>query len=251
MKEIQVGDRVLTASSQYVPVYAFAHLETTKKAEFLQIYTSKFSKTPLEVSASHMVFLEGKRNPVRADSIRVGDVLATTEAGATVEKISTVTRNGLYAPLTADGTLVVDGIKASNYISLQDNAAEYVQLQHGFTALSQHDGIHLSFAPYRMICMKGLAHKFCHSYGETGMPGFVAGGVTLAHWVDSLDLNIVLQFVLLVAYITLYMAPFVLLEYAMNLIWSYGALALLVGAAVVTASKVADVKLSAKKMKAV
>ena len=41
-------------------------------AEFVQLVTQE---STLEMSGEHLVFVAGKANPVRADSIQVGDVL--------------------------------------------------------------------------------------------------------------------------------------------------------------------------------
>merc|ERR1712003_450078 len=98
---------------------------------------------------------DGKVNPVRADSIMVGDILQSQEDShhAVVEKIEFVTRDGIYNPLTASGTIQVNGITASSYISFQEENNEYVELQGGIeTTLSHHDFAHRAIAPFRFYC---------------------------------------------------------------------------------------------------
>lgn len=89
-----------------------------------------------------MVYLEGQRNPVRADTIKEGDVLQGFGGPATVSRVRSVDKKGLYAPLTNNGKLLVDGIKASSYISLQPTT-EYVELQGGVSVMAHHDLAHL------------------------------------------------------------------------------------------------------------
>ena len=152
MKELQVGDLVLTGSKNYEAVYAFGHHKQDGLYSFLQVHT-KNEQTPFEVTPEHLVFLSGRMNPVRADSIKVGDELRGATSGARVTKIAHVHKQGLYAPLTAKGSVVVDGIVASSYISLQSSADEYVELQGGFKVMSQHSFVHMTLAPFRFFCM--------------------------------------------------------------------------------------------------
>lgn len=90
MKDLQVGEKVLTASNDFEPVYAFGHRHLTHTAKFIQFNGG------LEITGAHLVFIEGKVNPVRADSVKVGDFLQ----GGEVKSIKTIQRSGLYTPLT-------------------------------------------------------------------------------------------------------------------------------------------------------
>lgn len=72
MKDLSVGEQVGTTNRN--SIYAFAQLDETKEADFLQIHTfTKNNRLPLEVTACHLVFLYNRKNPVRADSIRIGN----------------------------------------------------------------------------------------------------------------------------------------------------------------------------------
>jgi hypothetical protein len=55
---------------------------------------------------------------------------------ATVTKITTVKRQGAYAPFTESGTVVVNGVVASSYISLQNGSAFF--RVGGFNVVSMH-----------------------------------------------------------------------------------------------------------------
>jgi hypothetical protein len=187
MKELQVGDEVLTDIGRYQAVYAFGHYHSTKTSKFLSIQTDEGST--VEVSSEHLLFLQGKRNPVSASSVHVGDILSP---GSKVKKIGIVTRKGVFAPLTPDGTLMVNGIRASTYAALQDTD-EYAEFQGGARFMAQHTGIHLVLTPFRMLC-RGGSFAFCQSYNEDGMPYHIANGIRILKWADRQ--NVTLQMIL-------------------------------------------------------
>lgn len=172
---------------RYERVYAFGHYkEKAKPIEFLRIHTFPFDrrKRPLEITGQHMVYLHNKQNPVRADSLKVGDILRGDHyTGLTVTMLSKVERREQYAPLTPHGTILVDGIMASSYISLQQDAREHIELgESGFTvAISQRVMVHMFLSPLRMYCL-GWTKEPCESYNEEGLPPFVAFGLNLADW---------------------------------------------------------------------
>jgi len=187
MKDLKLGAKVLTQSGTYEPVYAFGHRNPTKSADFLQFQTEESN---LEMTGGHLVFLEGKSNPVRADSIKVGDVFQGKNAEVT--KINTVQRDGVYSPLTPSGTVIVDGIAASSYISLQKESNEFVELQGGFsTFMSFHDGIHMALSPFRMFTM-GVSSSLGNIYTEDGVPVYASYAMDFANWVNNQ--NILVQF---------------------------------------------------------
>ena len=53
MKDLAVGDKILTGSGKYTDVYAFGHYEPNKTTNFLQIYTQQH-KAPLEITGDHL-----------------------------------------------------------------------------------------------------------------------------------------------------------------------------------------------------
>ena len=190
MQQLSVGDSILTGkNNQYETVYGFAHYQPKKTAAFLVIQGD--DDVELEVTAEHLVYLKGKTNPVRADSIQMGDVL--TPSGATVINIGTVTKTGLYTPLTPDGTLLVNGggIKASSYAAVAQHNAEFSEFQDGTKFMAQATFIHLVLSPYRMFChitsMMGDA-KACDAYGEDGLPSYVSWGIKILRWADEQSL---------------------------------------------------------------
>lgn len=204
--EIQVGDSILVGRS-YEPVYAFAHLDKDAETEFLQISTEANKKTPLEITGEHMLLVNGKYVP--ASTVVVGDNLETNDGAATVTKVDAVTKTGLYAPLTPSGSIVVNGIKASAYVALQEGGKEFAVLQGGYPIMSQQSLIHMYLSPLRMACM-GVHEGFCRSIDhDTGYHWFVGMGIDFAKW--STTQNIFVQIVSLVLFVAVF-GSFYLLE---------------------------------------
>jgi hypothetical protein len=217
MKDLEVGDQVLvsgstTAASKYEPVYAFGHLDRTKTEKFLQIYTTT-GVEPLEITRRHLVFLDGHPYPIAASSLQVGDVLQG-DTHVSITKIATITRrDGIYAPLTPSGTLLVNGIRVSSYVSVQQEGSgeEYVDLANEVSLpLSQHELCHAFLSPLRLICMWGVPKsRVCESYTIDGKHVWVNVGLDLAALADKQP--IVVQLIL-VALVLLMVLTFLLIK---------------------------------------
>ena len=223
MADLEVGDRVLssTGGESYQTVYAFAHLDKTRPTKFLQIFTdSGSSEAALEVTENHLIFLGGKSHPVPAKTIRVGDLLKgnneNTQYQSTlnVTSIQTVVRNGVYAPLTQDGTVVVgkDNVVASSYVAVQtpvqtttnnldtETNEGHVEMTDIGTLswLHQADVTHMWLSPLRLVCTlenqqqsaqsllrRMLPSSICTSRNaDDGMLDYVAVGLRLTHYMD-------------------------------------------------------------------
>jgi len=221
MTELVVGDKVLTGKEQdrYEPVYGFGHINPDKPAEFLRIFTSNNAAAPLEMTGNHMLFVRGKEHPVRSDSIKVGDNLRADHGTFTsVTKIQTVTRKGVYAPLTPSGSIVVNGIVASSYVSMQDHAVEYAEFSNGakIPFLTQEMGCHMSMSPMRMLCM-GVSSSFCEVHDEEGLMPWVRLGHMLLHW--GMGFNVFVQALLCGLYF-LVLAGINVIELVFGATWS-------------------------------
>jgi Hint module len=182
MEKLRVGDLILTGN-KYQPVYSFGHYNPTQQAEFLVLHTD--DNNALEVSGNHLIYLEGKSNPVRASSIQTGDRLQPF--GVTVTEIGTVTKVGIYAPLVAEASLMVNGnILASSYAALiQDTNDGYMVFNNGTPFMAQHGFIHMVLTPFRMLC-RATPHSMCQSYNSNGMPHYVAKGISILMWVNDM-----------------------------------------------------------------
>merc|ERR1712207_132112 len=101
------------------------------------------------------------------------------------DKVEVVTKRGIYNPLTRSGTIQVNGITASNYISLQTENNEYVEFQGGVEIMSHHDAAHVAMTPYRFYCTTLATCDVDVSDTNTnsgGMPVYVSMGIELIEW---------------------------------------------------------------------
>jgi len=89
-------------------------------------------------------------------------------------------------PLTAKGTIVVNSIKASTYVSIMENAPEVVNKV--LTVVSEDQLLHGWLAPYRIFCLQ-VAPSLCHNNyqeGEEGIAHWLLFGKILAEFGDNL-----------------------------------------------------------------
>lgn len=134
MKELEVGDKVLTRNDIYEPVYSFGHIRRDQWLMYIRIHAEGLH-APLELSKDHLVYVttHGKEHstPVRAASVQVGNRLViidpaaktTTNTSHTISSrashVDTVMRKGLFAPFTKAGVISVNGALASQYVTGQ------------------------------------------------------------------------------------------------------------------------------------
>jgi hypothetical protein len=102
------------------------------------------------------------------------------ENSAAVTKIGKVARQGVYAPLTLGGNVVVNGVVASSYVALEEDAKE--------SFMSHHTLVHIALSPYRLAC-NGVSAQLCNERfsNEDGMPYYVDFGLGLLRWAMQLN----------------------------------------------------------------
>lgn len=171
MDYLAIGDKVFTHLGRYKPVYGWAHLDEQTVADYLMVYTNASPASPVEVTGEHLLSVKGQ-GFVPAKSLQVGDGLDTAgESGvsATITAIQFVQRQGLFAPLTPSGTIMVHNISASCYINVQHDIPDssfYVAVG-GRKIISHHTLSHISLSPIRALCF-GVSDKFCsHDAGSS------------------------------------------------------------------------------------
>ena len=178
MKDLRLGDIVETGEGRFTRVYSFGHFNTEVQTTYLQLYTNQSLYMPVEISPDHMIFV-GKA-AVPAGSVKVGDTLRLSNGEpAAVVEIKPVIRVGAYAPFTVSGSIVVNGIVASNYISFESQSGD---LSIGDLKVASYQWVaHLSQAPHRLYCT--LASK-CEkeSYNDDGVSMWVAMPLRAARW---------------------------------------------------------------------
>ena len=126
IKTLVPGDRVLTMSSTGNQVFGtfvgHMHTDLTKYVEYLKIQTSDRT---IHVSGNHNIYVSVNNITYfdYAKNIRIGHYVYTPnqKGGFDQSQIKTISRvhiKSLYAPLTSEGTIIVDGVVASCYASV-------------------------------------------------------------------------------------------------------------------------------------
>jgi hypothetical protein len=157
--DLNVHDRVLVQSAHsdslmYEPVLGFLHAVAgggSASSSFLNIV---YSTGVLRVSENHIVFVTGagaRDTDKIAVNVVPGDELVTVSSNGsatTSSRVLVVTREvgelGMYAPLTAAGRIVVDGVVSSTYAT------------HGHLQIP-HCALHATFFLTRAYHQSGLA----------------------------------------------------------------------------------------------
>ncbi|XP_059168947.1 uncharacterized protein LOC131950780 [Physella acuta] len=125
LKDLQVGERVLARDGAgrlvFDEVYMFGHRQISAYGLFTKIYTENHA---VSVTENHFVFVvnECGESCVPARDVKVGDFVLVSSGKflkiSRVTKITHVYEEGLYAPFTKTGTVVVDGVLTSCYIDV-------------------------------------------------------------------------------------------------------------------------------------
>jgi len=122
LASVQPGDHVLVEDGgalSFAPMLSFLHETREKGGEYIELV---HEQGRVRMTANHIVFVNGPngRSDKPAGKVQLGEQLVAVVEGAT--QTSTVLEinyksavMGMYAPLTHTGTIVVDGVVASNY----------------------------------------------------------------------------------------------------------------------------------------
>lgn len=184
MKDVKVGDRV-NVGGHYERVYCFGHRDEMIDASFVQLLPSR-----LELSAAHMVFVK-RRGPIPAAMLQVGDEL---ELGGRIEGIRNSKRKGIYAPFTNSGTILVNGVKTSVYISLQESSDKLI-LGSWSLPLTHHWLNHSYQSFHRLLCLwLGYEDRLVGGISQLAAPAF-----KVAQW--CLQRHQLLQLLLLIPFL--------------------------------------------------
>jgi len=173
LAELSVGDKVLVDHQNtlaYEPVLSFIHrISAGKDANFLII---EHTRGKLRVSSNHVIFVNSKdgRSEKLASDIKVDDeifAIGSEEAITTPSKVTSIrtasNANGMFAPLTPSGSIVVDGVVASNYASV-----------------AAHNAAHAFFFPARLYHYLGL-ETFVASVPAANDPDVLHPWATIVH----------------------------------------------------------------------
>jgi hypothetical protein len=138
MRDVQIGDHVLVAESTYSPVLAFLiRREDGPMVDYLQIFTEA---STLEITPTHLLLMRRQNDPnppnyLQAAKLLPGDTvfISDKDSNGKIEEVKVTRIQGpiqltdAYAPLTMEGTLIVNDMLVSCYAEY-----EYQSLVHFF-----------------------------------------------------------------------------------------------------------------------
>jgi len=189
MDELRAGERVLVdGGTRFSTVYMSAHEDRRAgvQHEFVRVELS--SGHALELSPDHLAMADDAY--VRAADVRVGMTMrvasgtsdsagsaaddgtcAAAGCTSTVTATERVYREGLFAPVTLHGDIVVDGVVASSYTAVMSRALP-APLRHKGALLNAF--AHAMAAPMRMLHAldPGMAEHIMRIVSRTDSGGF-------------------------------------------------------------------------------
>jgi hypothetical protein len=117
MTDLRTGEQILVQRARegrldFEPVLGFLHAYKGDVGHVAVIHEEGI----VTASPGHLVLTSDGAYKT-ATSLRPGDMLQTVSGASRVSSIRRAPSVGAYAPLTASGTLVVDGVVASTYAS--------------------------------------------------------------------------------------------------------------------------------------
>ena len=129
LADIQIGEHVLVDHQHtYEPLLSFIHAKHDGVFSFLaiQVQSTKSNRTStIHISPNHLIFDYDSSKAKFAGKLHVGDRLQFVDhdeiVPATIMDIKLTKQEGYYAPLTASGKIVIDGIVASNYATVSNH----------------------------------------------------------------------------------------------------------------------------------
>lgn len=117
MDALAVGDVVRVAADAVSPVIGWSHRTPAAVATYVRLVTASAA---IDVTPGHYVYVDGRL--VAAAAVAVGDRLEVVPRDGGAARLEAVTRvearaaaDGLYAPHTRSGDIVVGGVRASTY----------------------------------------------------------------------------------------------------------------------------------------
>jgi len=186
IEHLEIGDEVLGANHEYEAVYSFGHYNSTIIAEYLRISIRLPSSltTSLEISKSHMILL-ANGDILPASSCRLGtNVLLLERKTGEIVFIEPVTSKGAYAPFTGSGTIVINNVLASTYVSFGDDQSGTLKIAGGSLALSFQWIAHMYETPHRMFCQGACSGE---TYNEDGISTWNVVPLQLTQWLLRQD----------------------------------------------------------------
>ena len=154
LDKLRSGDMVMVWSFskqqlEYSPIIMFNHADNQKNGIYLKVQTEERKETLL-ISPNHLIFTAtaGTQRSMIAAQLRIGDQILVCRqmqmVATKVINIESVEEDGLFAPITLAGTIVVDDVLASCYCNVAD-----LELPLGLGKVDGHQLAHVGMSPFR------------------------------------------------------------------------------------------------------
>lgn len=184
LKDVLPGDWVAVGSMKsgqvfFSQVLTELHTEEEHERENVQYLMLQHHRGALNITGNHFVATEA-RGFVPAEEVKVGEkILVSSEdndhlISSEVVSRKWVSKKGMYAPLTWEGCVIVDGTLASSYITPPAGWMSKKAFERFTTAIGGWDGLHsvehLLMLPVRMAHRFGLVSGLAH-LAAWGLPG--------------------------------------------------------------------------------
>lgn len=183
---LRQGDFLLSGNAErsslcFSPFLGHMHVESDVCKDYVVVRVLGTQDRPgatLAVSAEHFIFAADARGyvpqAVQAATLKVGDWLSRVSCDgdlcrAQISNISYERRQGCFAPLTANGTVVVNGTLCSCYADTFQAAPGWLR-----RIVATHEAAHNVLLPWRLACTLGLDSADV-SLGLVSGPGAVDG----------------------------------------------------------------------------
>jgi Hint module len=102
---LEIGDQVMTKNGTYETIHSFRYHDETHSEPYIRIVTNYSS---IELSRENRIFVE-RDHAVPVYSLQRGDSILLSDGTQTrIQKLQTVTRQGIYAPVTKSGNLRIN-----------------------------------------------------------------------------------------------------------------------------------------------
>jgi len=233
MKNLRIGDMVRVSSGRtnhhagegFEPVYSFGHYSPDIVGDFLEVRVidddTTSARTPLQISPDHMLSVKSRGGFIPASALKVGDKIKNGGSGGDdteliVSSIRAVRALGVFAPFTPSGTIVVNGIVSSSFVSMDSSAEKSSILRRIGGVEVSHQWIAHSFEfPHRVACHY-MGQCPNEMYDDRGISTWVSAPHKVGQWLMEEEGHSVLKAMLLLLLAAVAFAFAVLETFVLN-----------------------------------
>ena len=179
MEDLQVGNKVLAFDPvkkrfTFSKVFMFNHVNKTDQTEFITLTLDKGQT--LSLSPRHILFVlqDDKIKSVLAQDLSIGQLVQTGQGSSRIVKIRKEVLKGFYAPITLQGTILVNDVLASCYCEVEDKQFAWLGKSR---QMSGHEVAHVSMGILRLVHNIGLGSRLLAIPEGQDMPRIISWAI--------------------------------------------------------------------------